>query len=86
MKTVIELDNDGSRTVFHRTDTGAWTHPDGHPVRMETTRESPRVPVEMPCPACAVTSKRGRPRRTSDQDLDRARKARERMRQRRQTA
>lgn len=86
MRTVIELGHDGSRTVFHRTDTGAWTHLDGHPVRMETTRESPGIPIEMPCPACDVAPKRGRPPRTYDQDLDRARKARERMRQRRQTA
>ncbi len=59
MRTVIELGNDGSRTVFHRTDTGAWTHADGYPVRMETTRESPRIPLEMPCPACAASTKEG---------------------------
>ena len=74
MKTVVEFGKDGSRTVFHRTDGGAWTHPEGNPYRKE-------FGVVKPCPGCAKAI--GRPRRTELEDLERARRDRARKREKR---
>lgn len=45
MKTVVELGRDGSRTVFHRSGSEAWTHPEGDPYRMG-------FGVKQPCTGC----------------------------------
>jgi len=54
MKTVLELDRDGSRTVFHRTATAAWTHAPGerYQYRTRTRDEAGRnhwAWIEMRC-------------------------------------
>lgn len=74
MRTVIELGRDGSRTVFHRNGSRAWTHPEDDPHMMDIRGKTVNSasPGRMPCPGCDATSapKRGRPRRTRDQDLE----------------
>ncbi len=45
MKTVVELSRDGTRTVFHRSGSEAWTHPEGDPYRMG-------FGVKQPCTGC----------------------------------
>jgi hypothetical protein len=60
MKTALELNRDGSRTVFHRTATAAWTHAPGerYQYRTRTRDEAGRnhwAWIEMRCD-CQVSN------------------------------
>lgn len=54
-KTLIELGKDGTRTMFHRVGSRAWTHPVDDPYMMDfpgrVRRDS--SPVRLPCPVCS---------------------------------
>lgn len=57
MSTFVELARDGSKTVFHRRGSRAWTHPKGDPVMVDG-------PLRSACPECVAVADRGKPTTT----------------------